>query len=162
MTTPNRTIEARARVEDRQVQVAELVLNGFSERQIARQLRTSPVTIHRDVVAVRKQWAEQRNATYETHIANQMQRLDQLERVIAREVAAGNLEAVDRALKILDRRARLLGLDAPTRHQVQVEDPISAEIRLLAEKLGVLDDPAVARALGGPESVVIEQDEAAN
>lgn len=44
------------------------------------------------------------------------------------------LQAIDRLLKIQDRRARYLGLDAPTRMQVVTVDAVDAEIaRLTAE-----------------------------
>jgi hypothetical protein len=46
------------------------------------------------------------------------------------------LNAIDRCLKIQERRARYLGLDAPTRHEVTL-DEIDAQIRDLTAELGV-------------------------
>ena len=45
------------------------------------------------------------------------------------------LHAIDRLLKIQERRARLLGLDAPAKHQVFTIDAIDAEIRRLEAEL---------------------------
>jgi transcriptional regulator len=45
----------------------------------------------------------------------ELARLDDMLKAIAGHVAAGNLTAIDRALKIQQRRAALLGLDMPTK-----------------------------------------------
>lgn len=45
----------------------------------------------------------------------ELERLDRLLLGVWSQAAKGNQGAVDRALKIMERRARLLGLDAPTK-----------------------------------------------
>ena len=50
------------------------------------------------------------------------------------------LAAIDRVLKIAERRAKLLGLDAPTKVTVITVDEIEAEISRLADEL-CLNDP---------------------
>ncbi len=50
---------------------------------------------------------------------------------------APNLAAIDRVVKIGERRARLLGLDAPTKIEAITPDRIEAEIERLAEELGI-------------------------
>lgn len=50
------------------------------------------------------------------------------------------LAALDRLLKIQERRSRLLGLDAPVKTQVTVTDEVDEKIRALAEDLK-LNDP---------------------
>lgn len=52
----------------------------------------------------------------------ELARLDDMLKAIAPHVAAGNLTAIDRALKIQERRARLLGLDAPTKTDLSNTD----------------------------------------
>lgn len=47
------------------------------------------------------------------------------------------LNAIDRVLKVQDRRAKLLGLDAPTRAKVELTDTVTAEIQRLAAELGM-------------------------
>ncbi|SRR6266511_1782544 len=58
------------------------------------------------------------------------------------------LHAIDRLLKIQERRARLLGLDAPTQAKVTVisEDAVDAEIRRLEAELVSLDQAGQAPA----------------
>lgn len=41
--------------------------------------------------------------------------LDNMQMALARQVNAGDTTAIDKTLKIMERRARLLGLDAPTK-----------------------------------------------
>lgn len=64
-------------------------------------------------------------------------RLDSLQQAIWDRAIAGDLPAVNGVLRIMERRARLLGLDAPARSQVHHEhadaDGIDAEVaRLIA------------------------------
>lgn len=64
------------------------------------------------------------------------------------------LGAMDRVLKIMERRAKLLGLDAPTRHEVLTLEGIDAEIaRLEREQAAVAsrtETPEAATAEGTP------------
>ena len=48
----------------------------------------------------------------------ELARLDDMLKAIAPHVSAGNLTAIDRALKIQERRAKLLGLDAPVKQDI--------------------------------------------
>ncbi len=55
----------------------------------------------------------------------ELERLDRMLAAIWAQVVNGNQGAVDRALRIAERRARLLGLDAPTRQSIEIEEPIA-------------------------------------
>ena len=48
----------------------------------------------------------------------EVERLDSMLLAINAQVKQGNHGAIDRALRIMERRAKLLGLDAPTRQDV--------------------------------------------
>jgi hypothetical protein len=48
----------------------------------------------------------------------ELTRLDAMLLPLWRRVQAGEEKAIDRALRIMERRARLLGLDAPTRGEL--------------------------------------------
>lgn len=52
------------------------------------------------------------------------------------------LQALDRLLKIQERRAKLLGLDAPSKVEVLTIDTIDAEIKKLSAELGVTEVPS--------------------
>lgn len=60
------------------------------------------------------------------------------------------LASVDRILKIAERRARLLGLDAPLRAKVEVTDAIDADIERLVAELAGLAGGSEAAAAGPP------------
>lgn len=70
----------------------------------------------------------------------ELERLDYLWEVLQPALAKGRGYAVEKAIMIMDRRARLLGLDAPTKHQLTVSDQVTAEIEALAAELGVGTD----------------------
>ncbi len=55
------------------------------------------------------------------------------------------LNAIDRLLKIQERRAKLLGLDAPSKLTVLTEDAVDAEIRRLVAEVAA-EDPDRAAA----------------
>lgn len=62
------------------------------------------------------------------------------------------LAAIDRLLKIQERRAKLLGLDAPARHEVVSLDALDAEIERLSAELDRTapgETPAVEGVAGG-------------
>lgn len=58
------------------------------------------------------------------------------------------LAAMDRLLKIMDRRAKYLGLDAPTRANVEVTtvDSFDAKLRRLVDEMAELDEAATGMA----------------
>ncbi|MGW7579783.1 hypothetical protein ACWGKU_20355 [Kitasatospora sp. NPDC054768] len=78
-------------------------------------------------------------------------RLDRLFLVAYRRaVRDGELQAIDRALRIMDRRARLLGLDQPARTEISGHDggPIEVVADATSDELAALialTDPAAAR-----------------
>lgn len=64
------------------------------------------------------------------------------------------LSAIDRLLKIMERRAKLVGLDAPAKVQVMSLDAIDAEIEQLSAELGRTEAPEAPAVEGAqtPES----------
>lgn len=53
---------------------------------------------------------------------------------------APTLQATDRLLKIMDRRAKLLGLDAPTKVEMITTSLVDSEIERLEKELGVVPE----------------------
>lgn len=72
-------------------------------------------------------------------------RYDALLKGIWVKAAGGDNWCIDRALAILERMAKLDGLDAPTSVNHTITDAMTAEIQTLAAALGV-NDPDVATA----------------
>lgn len=80
----------------------------------------------------------------------EMDRLDIAQAAIWNEVLRGTISAVTALIKIMERRARLLGLDVPTKTQLEVthydRDTIDAEVQRLVAIL----DSQPSRALDTP------------
>lgn len=86
--------------------------------------------------------------------AIEMDRLDIAQSAIWQNVLRGDTQAVNSLIRIMERRAKLLGLDAPTRQQVEVTtyeggSELDREIQRLAQLLAdgsgkqiTLDEPA--------------------
>jgi hypothetical protein len=75
----------------------------------------------------------------------ELARLDVLQKAIWPEAMEGNPRAIETALKILDRRAKLLGLDSAIKLEVLTIDALDAQIQRLEAELGRHD----LAALGG-------------
>jgi len=57
-------------------------------------------------------------------------RLDQMQAALWQRATDGEVRAIDRILRIMERRARLLGLDEPERRETKLEiDPQAAKFR---------------------------------
>ena len=99
----------------RQQQAVELRRSGRSYREIARQVGIGVASAHRLVAGA---MADVRSAVAEDIVelrALELSRLDGLTVALWPKARRGELPAVDRVLKIMERRAKLLGLDAPVK-----------------------------------------------
>lgn len=125
----------QATLAERRANALKLKIAGATYDAIARTLHyANRGNAYRDIqaalAAITKEPAEQLKKL-------ELERCDEMLLYIWPQVKKGNLSAIDRALRIMERRARYEGLDAPTRQVVTVitEDVIDAEIRRLEEKL---------------------------
>ena len=84
-----------------------------------------------------------------------MERLDAALAAIWDKIAAGNLWAIDRPLKISEQRCKLLGLNAPDRQVVITQEMVEAEIHRLEEEMRAR---AVITGVPVPEREAGEED----
>jgi hypothetical protein len=83
----------------------------------------------------------------------ELDRLDRLQRGVWASAIGGNVRAVDSVLRIMDRRARLLGLDMPVRLDINAREEIIHEVERLAAELEVADPNIVdAEVIGDGDS----------
>jgi DNA-binding Lrp family transcriptional regulator len=109
----------------RRVRVAELWARRITQREMARVLGVSEPTISRDVAALTAEWRKEAQAYLDDVKAHELADLDSMERDVAVEYTqTHNLRLIDVRLRIKDRRARLLGLDAPTRVDATISDDV--------------------------------------
>jgi hypothetical protein len=114
--------------EERRRQVAELLLAGLDYRRIARAVGCSLRTVHQDVSAVRREWAAQRCGSYGQLVEQDSRRIDRLQARYWGLALEGDVRAAAIVLKCLDRRAKLLGLDAAQRIEVDANVDVRAAI----------------------------------
>lgn len=96
-----------------------LRLQGLTFREVAEQVGVSVATAHKYVT---RALADIPKGEADTLRALECERLDALQAAYWDAALAGNLDAADRVLRIIDRRARLLGLDAPQRMEMNTGD----------------------------------------
>lgn len=125
-------------IAERRQKVSALRLMHYTEREIAAELGISPATAHRDIVAVRQEWAERRTQTYQDWVAEELAKIDLLERAVMPAAISGDDKAQARIVQFMDRRARMMGLDKPTQHEhtVITVDAVEAEIARLELEMG--------------------------
>ena len=116
MANPQRQVDAL----QRQKQALELRCAGRSYRDIAEALGyRGPSGAHSAVMsALKRTLQEPADELRKLEVA----RLDRMLWALWKQVIKGDGGAIDRVLRIMERRAKLLGIDAPTRTQVTGED----------------------------------------
>jgi hypothetical protein len=131
------------RIAERRVRAFELRKAGRSYREIARTLACDVHTVHGDVVAeldaVRERTVEHAGELREL----ELQRCDAMTEGLWPGIRAGHPAAVVAGVRVGERRARLLGLDAATTSKTEVSGSLSidarARYRVEAEELRWLD-----------------------
>jgi len=106
----------RGRSEERRRQAWAMYLAGeTSRRAIARALGISHTQVQRYINTTLAEVQAETKAMAEQVREVELQRLDTQLRNLWPQVLRGNLKAHEVALRVADRRSRLLGLDAPQR-----------------------------------------------
>lgn len=126
----------RAAVPERRIKALELRKAGQSYRAIGRALGISYQQALRDVTHVLDDLNAQATDTAERYRRLEVERLDALLDPLWPSAIGGHLRAQEMVLRIMERRAKLLGLDAPLQHEVLVRQ----QAERLAAELGL--DPA--------------------
>ena len=126
--------------EDRLEFVAEMTLLGFHPSKIAERLGVSEATINKDLVKIRIRWQENRQKSYSQFIEEELASQQMLMRALKDGIDQGSWKHVETALKILDRKASVVGLNHADRmDQARVEIE-AAQLDLISKALGrVLD-----------------------
>jgi len=115
MAVVNKTSAAKVRSMERQVKALELRRSGMSYHEIAAALGIGKSQAQRYVQAGLASAREQVAAEASDLRAEEVSRLDGMLRGLWPDARKGHLGAVEKVLKIMERRAKLLGLDAPVR-----------------------------------------------
>lgn len=100
---------------ERHALALEMRKHGYSYEQIGEHFETSPDSARALVkLAMEKAIKE----PGEEVITLELQRLDQLYRLAFNSACAGDSDAIPKCLKVMERRSKLLGIDAPEKKEV--------------------------------------------
>ena len=127
----------RAEVAERRAKAVAMRIAGLDYQTIADRLGYNSrgaacQDISRALEANRKECAER----VEDMRTAELERLDRMLAVAwAKAMRDGNLRAIEVVIKIGERRAKLVGLDAKIEHDVRISDAMDAEIRELIQRL---------------------------
>lgn len=114
-------------ISQRQILALDLRISGLSFRAIGEKLGISHQQVFRDIENELARLADLRADKAETLRELELQRLDKIINSLDAWVASGNVGAVNAWIKASERRAKLLGLDAPTKVDAKVAGTLKWE-----------------------------------
>jgi predicted transcriptional regulator len=125
----------RITAAERRTEAIEMRKRGMSYKRIAEELGYSSATAVSSTINKALRELPQEGASNLRKI--ELERLDQLLDAMWDKAMKGDGWAVDRCLKIMERRAKLMGIDAPivTKVEVVSEDVIDKQIRQLERQM---------------------------
>lgn len=135
----------KIQIEDDRRQIAGLYLRGKQQQAIADELGMTRQMVGYDLKAIQKRWREDTSRDLDADKIRELAKLDELERTYWKaweDSSMGNRQGhpafLRGVLDCVDRRCKLLGLDAPAKVDAKVAIPRSFTLNL---GVGVLLDP---------------------
>lgn len=130
---------------ERQQEALELRMRGMSQRAIgdAMGISQQAVAYHLKNALLEYQKDIEKNAAKIRAI--ELSRLERLQAAVWQPALDGNLEAVDKAIKVMDRRAKLVGLDAPKKTELTGKDGGPLAVASISVDLSKLSDAQLDR-----------------
>ena len=120
--------------------IASMLVMGYGMMTIAANVGVSVVTVRKDVEAIRSEWQAHRLETVDMIVSSELEKLTLVERRLWPGVMAADPEMVALWLRLSERRSKLLGLDSPTKVDIELS------LRQQAVELGLDPDEAVGAA----------------
>lgn len=118
MTEPNRGKGAHEAASARRQRALDLRCAGAGYRAIGKELGTSHVQAFRDVQFALDEIAQRTREKAEKLRDLELQRCDKMTLALWPKLRAGDEKAARALVAVMDRRAKLLGLDVPQKHEV--------------------------------------------
>ena len=115
MNVNSPTSERSLKAADKKIRALELRKAGNNYNQIAEVIGCSARMASNYVNKAIKETTEKTSELTQHVIEIELQRLDDMLLSLKDKIVLGQLGAIDKALKIMERRAKLLGLDKPAK-----------------------------------------------
>lgn len=152
--TRNATAARKLELALRRREVIRLRLKGRSFVEIGSELGIGTTTAFRDVTAAIQEAAEKRIADGALVLDLELARLDAIQAGAWDKALAGDPECVRACLAVITQRAKLLGIEAPTRVDILTRDQASSITRAMGTVVDtvlreLVTDPALREALAG-------------
>lgn len=131
------------RADVRKKEALELRREGKSYPEIAKELGCVTSAAHKMVQRALEKWTEECKEEAEQTKAIELQRLDELVERYHTQAKLGDIKAGEFVLKLMERRAKLLGLDAAVKVEgslgiyQQLSDMSDAELEAQAARVGL-------------------------
>lgn len=108
-------------------------VRGLSAALAQRGITASKTTVHKDITITLGEYRKQRLRDTSMVVDTEVAQLDQYEQALALKIKGGDSRAVVAAVRVKERRARLLGLDAPDQwqHEAEMRRMVTREQMLL-------------------------------
>ena len=143
---------SRAEAEREENECLRLKLLGWRDLDIAESMSISPATVQRRLRTGLARTKPLRVAEYREQVKQQLEVLERvaMSKVVDVETQNVNLEAATLVLRILERKSRLLGVDAPVKAEVEVTQ-VTEQERELRDLLA-----AAAAQQAAAEQVIVD------
>ncbi len=134
--------EADLTMLERRDLVQRMMLARMTQGAMAAKIGCSVQTIASDVAWVKENWKQRLAQRYDEWTMEELSKLDALEEALWPGAMSGKPHVVERVVQLMDHRAKLLGLYAPTRQKMQVvtDDLLDQMIEAERRKLEQLAD----------------------
>ena len=129
----NKNKGEKERAVERKYEAFELRKIGLSYRNIGNELDISGGQAYKDVMWVLQTIIDDHKEDVEKQRQLELERLDEYLDSINWKKNIGDYKAIEIALKIQDRRAKLLGLDKVARTDSSDEQPVEINVRLVKD-----------------------------
>lgn len=120
MVRKGASAQIQAERDHRLAEVAPLYLSGLTQQQIADQVGVSQQQVSKDVRALRLRWQKSALADTDRRIGEQDATYQQLISAHLPLALSGKTRSAEVVIAALEKQAKLLGLDQPTKQQIDL------------------------------------------
>lgn len=113
------------------VRVADLYLTGHNQVEIAEKLEISQSSVSLYLSEARTHWRQDLNKSYEEHLAEALASIRRIHKATEVGLQVGDPRSIEAATKLVERTAKLLGLDASDRLNARMVAVEEAKARVL-------------------------------